>query len=139
YPAAMAPPMAAQALGRPPFGVGDLLAELRWSHGAGVGLVEGVGGPRSPLAADGDGVTLARALRPDAVVLVAPAGLGALNAVLLCVDSLPRRPVVLLNRFEQADPLHAANRAWLEERAGLEVATGVDRLVEVLGARGVAR
>ena len=91
YPVALAPPMAADALGRAPFTVADLMAELRWPAGAHVGLVEGAGGPRSPLAADGDNVDLARALRPDSVVLVAGAGLGTLNATLLSAAALPRR------------------------------------------------
>ncbi|MEA2842777.1 MAG: glycine C-acetyltransferase, partial [Actinomycetota bacterium] len=83
YEVAMAPPMAADALGRPPFTVADLMAELTWPPATQVGLVETVGGPRSPVAADGDSLDLAAALHPDLVVLVADAGLGAVNAVRL--------------------------------------------------------
>ncbi len=132
YAAAMAPPLAAEALGLAPFTLADLLAEVRWPPGAGVGLVEGVGGPRSPLAADADNVALAAALAPDVVVLVADAGLGAINAVLLAVDALPHRPVVFLNRFDPADPVHAGNVHWLTERSGLQVTTTVDDLVSLL-------
>ena len=46
YARALAPPMAADALGAPPFAVGDLIDELRWADGVDVGLVEGAGGPR---------------------------------------------------------------------------------------------
>src|SRR5213076_1746043 len=81
YEVAMAPPMAAAALGRPPFTVADLVDELRWPDGVDVGLVETAGGVRSPIADDGDTVDLARALHPDRVVLVADAGLGTINAV----------------------------------------------------------
>lgn len=123
YEAALAPPIAAEALGRAPFALADLMGELRWPAGAGVGLVEGVGGPRSPLAADADNAALARALRPDATVLVADAGLGAINAVLLAVEALPHQPVVFLNRFDPHDPVHAGNLAWLEKQSGLQVAT----------------
>src|SRR5262249_33797449 len=71
YGRALAPPMAAEALGEPPFTVDDLVAELRWPEQLDVGLVEGAGGPRSPLAADGDNVALARAIDADTVLLVA--------------------------------------------------------------------
>ena len=127
YGAALAPPIAAEALGRTPFSLADLLAELSWPE-ADCGLVEGVGGPRSPLAAGADNVALARALRPDSVVLVAPGGLGAINAVLLAADALPRPPIVFLNRYDGADVVHAANRRWLAG-AGLDVVTTVAELV----------
>ncbi|MDP9072011.1 MAG: dethiobiotin synthase, partial [Actinomycetota bacterium] len=130
YQLPMAPPMAAEALGRPPFTVADLVGELRWPDGTGHGLVEGVGGPRSPLACDGDTVALARALRPDTTVLVADAGLGALNAVLVSVAAMPApAPVVMLNRYDAAERLHVANARWLRSRAGLDVATSVEELL----------
>lgn len=64
YEVAMAPPMAADALGRAPFTAADLVRELRWPQGVTVGWVETVGGPRSPIAADGDSADLAAALAP---------------------------------------------------------------------------
>ena len=128
YPVAMAPPLAAESLGRAPFTLADLLGEFRWPAGADVGLVEGVGGPRSPLAAGADNADLARALGADAVVLVADAGLGAINAVLLAAGALPRQPVVFLNRYGPDDPVHAANLEWLQKRAGLTVVTTIDDL-----------
>ena len=130
YELAMAPPMAAEALGRPPFTVADLVTELRWPPEVRLGVVEGAGGPRSPLAHDGDTATLARALRPDVTVLVAPAGLGVLNAVLLSVAALPSPgPVVLLNGYRAEDPLHAANAAWLRDRSRVDVVTSVEEVV----------
>ena len=128
-PRAMAPPMAAEALGRPAFTVADLVAELAWPEGGGVGLVEAVGGVRSPLAADGDTVDLARRLGPDLVVLVADAGLGTINAVRLSAGVLARWPlVVALNRFDPADDLHRRNRDWLAGPDGLTVTTDVEQL-----------
>ncbi len=95
YETAMAPPMAAAALGRPPFGIADLVDELRWpgardepSSSVDVGLVETAGGVRSPLADDGDCLDLCRALMPDLVVLVADAGLGTINSVRLTIAAL---------------------------------------------------
>ena len=43
------PPMAADALGRPPFTIADLVAEIAWpDSGPTIGLVETAGGVRSP-------------------------------------------------------------------------------------------
>ncbi|MEO6121742.1 MAG: dethiobiotin synthase [Acidimicrobiales bacterium] len=129
YGVALAPPMAAVALGRPGFALADLMADLAWPAGTAVGLVEGVGGPASPLADDTDSAALARALSPDLVVLVAPAGLGAINAVRLAVAALPPPVVVFLNHFDPADPTQVANAAWLTTRDGFTVVTSVDALL----------
>jgi len=119
----MAPPMAADVLGTPPFTIADLVGELAWPDGIEVGLVEGVGGPRSPLADDGDTIDLADALDADHMVLVADAGLGTINAVRLSVAAIGRaRPVtVVLNRYDEADDLHRRNREWLVKTDGLDV------------------
>ena len=54
FPRALAPPMAAEALGRPPFTVADLVAELDWPRPrVRLGVVELAGGVRSPQAAEG--------------------------------------------------------------------------------------
>jgi dethiobiotin synthetase len=135
YETPMAPPMAAEALGRPSFTVDDLVTELRWPEAVDAGLVETAGGVRSPIAGDGDCASLARALGPDLVVLVADAGLGTINAVRLSAGALGRLPlVVLLNRFDRADELHERNRLWLDGRDGFEVVTTVDALVERVGS-----
>jgi len=127
YPRAWAPPMAAEDAGAPAFTVADLVAELSWPDDVAVALVEGAGGPRSPLAVDGDTVDLARALQPDAVVLVADAGLGTINAVRLSVAALEGfRVVVALNRFG-TDPLHARNQAFLAG-CGYDIVTSVPEL-----------
>jgi dethiobiotin synthetase len=132
----MAPPLAADALGRPAFTIADLAAELVWPSGTDVGLVEAVGGPRSPFAADGDTVDLAGALEPDAVVLVADAGLGTINAVRLAAPALAAvSPLtVVLNRFDGGDDLHRRNRSWLEDHEGLTVVDSVPALCDRLTA-----
>ena len=123
YDLPWAPPMAARELGQPDFTVRDLAAAVVWPDAVAVGLVEGVGGPRSPIAADGDNVDLARALQPDFVVVVGDAGLGTINAVRLSVGAFDDFPVIVaLNRFGD-DPLHERNRAFLVERADLDVVT----------------
>ena len=133
YPVPLAPPMAAEALGRPSFGIADLAAELSWPGHPDVVLVEGAGGPRSPIARDGDNIDLARALAPTLAVLVAPAGLGTINAVRLCADALaPLRLVVALNRYSAVDDLHELNRSWLADRDGLAVVTEPAALADVL-------
>ena len=139
YEVPMAPPMAAEVLERPAFGIGDLVAELRWpDEVVDVGLVETAGGVRSPLAADGDCLALCEAVAPDACVLVADAGLGTINAVVLTVDALRAldAPVlVVLNRFDPAVELHARNLEWLRRRGlhgVLEVLEGESDLAHVL-------
>lgn len=120
YETALAPPMAAEALGRPPFTVADLVQELRWpDEPEGVGFIETAGGLRSPIAQDGDCLALVEAVTPDCVVLVADAGLGTINAVRLTADALEQLPApvfVVLNRFDQALALHQRNQAWLRDR-----------------------
>jgi dethiobiotin synthetase len=133
YDLAWAPPMAARELGRPAYTVGDLVTEVSWPTAIGVGLVEGVGGPRSPIASDGDNVDLARALQPHVVVLVGDAGLGTINAVRLAVGAFDDFPVIVaLNRFGD-DPLHERNREFLVERADLDVVTDPSVLATRLG------
>ena len=122
YRLAWAPPMAADQLGLAPFTVADLAGEIAWPPAVDVGIVEGVGGPRSPVATDGDNVALAEQVAPDLVVLVADAGLGTINAVRLCAAVLaPHDLVVALNRYGD-DALHHRNRAVLEAD-GLRVVT----------------
>ena len=142
YPRAMAPPMAAEALGLPPFTIAELVEELTWpDRRVDVGLVETAGGVRSPQASNGDSLDLVRELRPDLVVLVADAGLGTINAVRLSLDALllavgevepalaaesHRKPipvVVVLNRFQEADEIHRRNLGWLASNADVEIFT----------------
>jgi len=131
-PTPMAPPMAAEALGLPPFTVNELAAEST----AGLPdrarvLVETAGGVRSPVAADGDCGDLIRSLAPTLVVLVADAGLGTINAVRLSVDALRHpRIVVHLNRFDAGCDLHGRNLEWLTDRDGLLVTTDIEVLAE---------
>jgi dethiobiotin synthetase len=136
YEVPMAPPMAADVLGRPPFTVDDLASEVAasWSAALDVGFVELAGGPRSPIATHGDGVDLTRALAPDLVLLVADAGLGTINAVRLCVEALApvARVVVYANRFDPKDDLHRRNVAWLRERDGIDVSTDIAALTSRL-------
>ena len=129
YPLAMAPPMAADALGGPQLRLHELVEEMNLPSD-GVTLVEGVGGACSPLAHDGDNVDLAHTLDADLVVLVTHAGLGTINSVRLAsiaLDGLPT--VVYLNRFDPADTLHAANGSWLTEVDGLHIATSPQELL----------
>ena len=132
-PLAWAPPMAARELGLAPFTTADLAGGIEWPASIDVGLVEGVGGPRSPISADGDNVDLAHALAPDVVVLVADAGLGTINAVRLSVAALADFPVlVALNRYTDDDPLHARNREHLTDVEHLDVVTSPRELADRL-------
>jgi dethiobiotin synthetase len=129
YPVPLAPPMAADRLGLPPIHLDDLVRELAWPDDVQVGLVETAGGARSPIAHDGDGAELARRLAADVAVLVADAGLGTIHSVRVAVDALTPVPVVVvLNRFDGDDALHRENLAWLTERDGFDVVTGIPEL-----------
>ncbi len=137
YPVALAPAMATEALGLDRLVLDDLVAELgrSWPHGIELGWVEAAGGVRSPFTDDGDSVDLAARLDPDAIVLVADAELGALNAIRLCHDALQavNAPVtVVLNRFDPTRDLHRRNLAWLRDRDGFTVATSPEELAHSL-------
>jgi dethiobiotin synthetase len=135
YPAAMAPPMAAEHLGLAPFTLADLVSELNWPPGAGVGLVELAGGTASPLASDGDGIDLVGLLHPDLVVLVTGSGLGILSDVRLAAGAFGAQPlVVYLNRYDPAEELHERNRRWLAERDGIVVTVGPRQLAGAVAA-----
>jgi dethiobiotin synthetase len=132
YEVPMAPPMAASVLGRPEPTLAELVAELAPTPPDAVVLVEGAGGPHSPIARDGDCVDLGRSIRADVVLLVADAGLGTINAVRLCAGALHGFPlVVALNRFDPADDLHRRNRDWLAG-AGFRVVTDPGAAAEAL-------
>ena len=113
YAIAMAPPIAAAFVGATPPALEDLMAELAWPEGVQLGLVETAGGPRSPIATDADSAALAAAVGAELHVLVAHAGLGAINAVRLSASVLPEPVVVFLNRFDNGD-VHDRNRRWLQ-------------------------
>ncbi len=130
-PLPMAPPMAAEALGREPFTIAQLAAEaVAGVSEAGRVLVETAGGVRSPIATDGDSVALIAALTPAVVVLVADAGLGTINLVRLSRDALWKQRVVVvyLNRFDDRSDLHVRNAEWLRTREGLDVVTDIEAL-----------
>ena len=138
-PRAMAPPMAAAVLGAAPFTIAELAAEISGGRpNNAIVLVESAGGVRSPLASDGDTVSLADALRPARVILVADAELGTINLVRMSAHALHGHPVlVYLNRFDADNELHDRNRDWLVTREGLEVVTNPEALenaVQVLAA-----
>lgn len=131
YEVPMAPPMAARVLGREPFTIADLVAELRWPDGVELGLVESAGGVASPAAGDGDAADLARAVAPDVTVLVADAGLGTINAVRLSVAHLGGLDLVVwLNRFDESEDLHRRNRDWLRRELAWPVEVTVGAMVE---------
>ncbi len=133
YAMAMAPPIAAAFLGLPPPTLDELLGELEWpARRVEVGLVETVGGPRSPLSDDADSADLARAIDADLHVLVAHAGLGAINAVRLCAAVVPRPLVVYLNHFDGGD-LQDRNRRWLQAEGHDVVVRPPELVPRILG------
>jgi dethiobiotin synthetase len=136
YPLALAPPMAANALGRGPVWLSEIVQEIRWPAAVDIGFVETVGGVRSPLACDGDSLELLRRLEVDRLLLVADAELGTINAVRLTMAAVGSTPtVVYLNRFNPANELHELNRRWLVEQDRLTVITDLHSLaVAIEGA-----
>jgi dethiobiotin synthetase len=134
YPLAMAPPMAASALGMVPATIDELVGAVDESwpiDPVDVGVIEGAGGVASPLAADGDCASLAFRLPVDVIVVVAEPGLGVINLVRLSCRALEPMPVVVhLNRLDPANPLHLRNQDWLVDREGLTVTTSPQSLLE---------
>jgi dethiobiotin synthetase len=129
YPLAMAPPMAANALGRGPLLMTEIISEVRWPANIDIGFVETVGGVRSPLSCDGDSLDLLRRMEVDRMLLVADADLGTINAVRLTLAAVGTTPtVVFLNRFQRDNELHELNRRWLIEQDKLTVITDVHSL-----------
>ena len=146
YHRAMAPPIAAQALGLPSFTIGELVGELTWpAAGVDIGLVETAGGVRSPQAVDGDVCDLVTALAPDLVVLVADAGLGTINNIRLTMDALAGVPgdapvVVVLNRYDGRHEIHRRNHEWLLERENYRMLTlpgGEAELASLVAGSGI--
>jgi dethiobiotin synthetase len=130
-PVPMAPPIAAAQLDRPAFTIADLVDAITWPDACVLGFVEGAGGVRSPLASDGDTVALVHTLEPDIVLVVAHAGLGAINGVRSALDALDGVPaVVALNHYDADDTVHHANRDWLVARDGFDVVTDPGELVD---------
>lgn len=124
YPVAMAPPMAADALGRPPLALADLHKDIDWQAGVDLGFVETAGGVRSPMTHDADNLALARLLEPDLTVLVANSELGTINATRLAAEALrPLDVTILMNRYDPTQELHVRSRRWLEEHDGYRIFT----------------
>jgi dethiobiotin synthetase len=134
YGIPLAPPMAAEALGRPPILMRDLVDETDVPAGA-ITLVESVGGARSPVATDGDTVALAAALDAGVVLLVAPPGLGAINSVRLGASALAPLPVIIyLNHFVATNETHVRNLEWLTKRDRFVVCSSISELIDKLAA-----
>lgn len=136
YPLALAPPIAADLLRRPRIAMDDLIAEIRWPSPVDVGVIETVGGPRSPIAHDGDSIDLVKRLKVDRVLLVADAGLGTLNAVRLSLACAAGFEVVVyLNRYDEEVELHRLNRRWLAEKYGVNAIVTMAELLEAFPVR----
>ena len=139
YPVPMAPPMAAVALGRDAFTTADLVRETTASFAdADIALVETAGGAWSPQASDGLHVGhFAEQLQADAVLLVADAGLGVINAVrgaMAALDATARPVIVFLNRYDEGNGLHVENRSWLADFDGFTVASSLPEAAVALAA-----
>lgn len=135
YPVPLAPPMAADALGREPIAIADLADEIDWPEGVVVGFVEGAGGLRSPIAHDGDSLSLVQLLSPDLVLLVADPALGVVSTVRMTADALAGQPLlVLLNRYDEADQAHRRSLDWLRDVDRLTVVTDLTAVTDRLTA-----
>jgi dethiobiotin synthetase len=138
YPVPLAPPMAAEALGRRPPEIRDLAGEVNrgWPvQGVDFGVVEGAGGAASPLAIDGDTADLARLIEADLAIVVGEPRLGIINSARLTRLALhPISVAVHLNRFDPCADLHRRNRDWLAGQDGFEVTTTLDGLADLVTA-----
>ena len=135
YPVAMAPPMAADALGEPEFTVEDLASEIHWPLPApDIAFIETAGGVRSPQAINGDAVSLIELLQPDTVLVIADAGLGTINSVTLTLEAIDKgahvaTPIVILNRYDANDEIHRRNLDWLKAHLSCDVFVSVQSVM----------
>ncbi len=115
YQIPMAPPMAGSLLGEAvptTETVADFLQGCE--NDRCFAAVEGVGGPYSPLAIDGDSLSLIGSLNPKTVLAVIRSGLGAINAALLCLNALSAPNIILhFNRFDQTDLVQKMNLEFM--------------------------
>ncbi len=132
YPVPLAPPMAADQLGRVCPTIGELASGCTFATAVDVGLVEGVGGLYSPIASDGHNLDLIERLEPGLVVVVASAALGCIHDTMACTLPLSdHRRAVFLNRFDPDTEVHALNARWLRD-TGLKVATRLAELADIV-------
>lgn len=132
YGEPMAPPMAADVLGLAAITSRELVEETVWPPGVDIGIVETVGGVRSPMTHDTDSIEFARLLQPDGTLLVADAGLGAINAIRLAAPTLAGLAwLAFLNRHDHSE-LHHRNQRWLQTQTNIETATTTAELCQWL-------
>lgn len=91
-----------------------------------VGIVEGIGGLRVPLAGEREVIDLVADLNLPSLV-VARSGLGTLNHTALTVEALEKRGVdvsaIVLNRYEGASVAERTNPDEIERMTGVSVET----------------
>jgi dethiobiotin synthetase len=134
YPVPLAPPMAADKLGKVCPTLNEMASNCRFAPTVDVGLVEGVGGLYSPIASDGHNLDLIEIIDPDLVIVVASAELGGIHDTTACTLPLSAyRRVVFCNRFEPGTEVHVLNVGWLRDR-GLEVAVTLGELAGIVAA-----
>lgn len=129
-PVALAPPMAAQVLGLPKFTIAELIDEIIWPANTEIGIIEGAGGIHSPIADDGDTLTLLDGIQPDLVIVVAEPHLGSINNIRLTTAALQAHNlIVYLNRFDPTNTLHQVNLSWMTDRCKFKIAISESDLV----------
>jgi dethiobiotin synthetase len=144
FPLPLAPPIAALELGLEPPLRSEVISGYLWTENTDVGIVEGVGGLMSPIAIDGDNITLIEYLIPDHLLIVTDAGLGTINAVNSAIAALDARQAltdveqitVFLNLYDESLALHRRNREWLylrpywvNERYDIRVVTDIEDII----------
>jgi dethiobiotin synthetase len=118
YEIPMAPPMAGIWLKQTVPTTEEVLDQLKaCEHGRCFAVIEGVGGPYSPLTKDGDSISLITHIDPKAILVVIKSGLGGINSSLLCLNSLVAPNIILhFNRFDRNDPLHNMNIDFISSK-----------------------
>jgi dethiobiotin synthetase len=115
FPAAGPPPLAARALGREVPSTGRLFSDTHFHPATNLAFVEACGGLATPVSSDGDNVDLIVGFDPDVIVLVAPSGPRAVNAVRLAARLLESwKLLVLLDDYNPADRVHVEAAQFLE-------------------------
>lgn len=132
YRTEASPHLAAEIEGNPPFLSKMLRDYERICSSADYIVVEGSGGIICPLRSEKDCLLMLTDLIKAfglKILIVSPAGLGAINSALLTISYAKSMDIdiagIILNRYDPGNPVHENNRKMIEQLSGICVKAAV--------------